>query len=129
MIDKLSSGVFRFHLTNAMIFSYAAVYLGELHGFYELFTWWDLVLHFWAGASLFHVLHHKVLQGDGLPHSFLVTFGMAASLLTSWEIFEFLMDYNFDLNMQKDGIQDTMEDLIVGKLGAFMVMFVAAVRE
>jgi hypothetical protein len=35
-----------------------------------------------------------------------------------WEIFEFAMDQTFGLNMQKSGLMDTMEDLIVDCIGA-----------
>jgi hypothetical protein len=35
-----------------------------------------------------------------------------------WEIFEFAMDSNFGLNMQKSGLVDTMWDLIVDAGGA-----------
>jgi hypothetical protein len=38
-----------------------------------------------------------------------------------WEIFEFLMDSLFGLNMQKSGLIDTMWDLIVDALGALVI--------
>jgi hypothetical protein len=40
------------------------------------------------------------------------------SLGTIWEIFEFLMDWNFGLNMQKSGLVDTMTDLMINAAGA-----------
>ena len=40
-----------------------------------------------------------------------------------WEIFEFGMDSLFGLNMQKSGMIDTMTDLIVDAVGAFVGAF------
>jgi hypothetical protein len=37
-----------------------------------------------------------------------------------WEIFEFAGDQLFGMNMQKEGLTDTMWDLIVDTLGAFV---------
>jgi hypothetical protein len=48
----------------------------------------------------------------------LMAFGLAVTVGACWEIFEFLMDQWFGLNMQKSGLQDTMEDLIVDVIGA-----------
>src|SRR5690606_8663277 len=31
--------------TLAVIFIYMSLFLGEVHGYYERFWWWDLVLH------------------------------------------------------------------------------------
>jgi hypothetical protein len=119
---KLTSKSLAAHLINFFAFVYASIYLGEFHGFYDLFYWWDMLLHGWAGVTLclflFDFLCREDSQGD--PHRInpLYALGLTASLLTSWEIFEFLMDSNFDLNMQKDGIKDTMEDIIFGKVTA-----------
>jgi len=29
-----------------LLFIYGALFLGDIHGYYEMFWWWDLVLHF-----------------------------------------------------------------------------------
>ncbi len=50
---------------------------------------------------------------------FSVSFSLAVGVL--WEIFEFLIDLIFGLNMQKSGLVDTMSDLIVDFLGACVV--------
>src|SRR5690606_1819277 len=52
---------------------------------------------------------------------FAFTFAVAAGAL--WEIFEFAMDQFFNLTMQKSGLMDTMGDLILNALGAFVTSF------
>ena len=52
--------------------------------------------------------------------AFIFAIGMGAI----WEIFEFIMDQSFGLNMQKSGLVDTMWDLIIDTVGA---MFIALV--
>ena len=47
-----------------------------------------------------------------------ITFALAVSVGTIWEIFEFLMDWFFGLNMQKSGLIDTMTDLLINASGA-----------
>ncbi|MEA3323353.1 MAG: hypothetical protein U9Q12_03965, partial [Patescibacteria group bacterium] len=50
---------------------------------------------------------------------FAVCFSMAVAVV--WEIFEYVMDIGFGTNMQKSGLVDTMEDLIVATIGALIV--------
>jgi hypothetical protein len=50
----------------------------------------------------------------------IITFGFAVSIGTIWEIFEFLMDWYFGLNMQSSGLVDTMTDLMVNAAGALV---------
>ena len=47
-----------------------------------------------------------------------ITFALAVSVGTIWEIFEFLADWFFGLNMQKSGLVDTMTDLMINATGA-----------
>ena len=50
----------------------------------------------------------------------IITLSLAVTVGTLWEIFEFLADWLFDLNMQKSGLIDTMTDLIVNLIGAII---------
>lgn len=106
---------------NGILFVYCSVYLGELHDFYNLLHWWDAMLHLWSGVALCYYLTKWYKQP---------WFALAASVsvLTTWELFEYIMDVNFELNMQKDGIKDTMEDLAIGKLGTFVGFFVYYIK-
>ena len=49
------------------------------------------------------------------------SFCFAVAIGVLWEIFEFTMDNLFGLNMQKSGLLDTMSDLIIDSIGAFLV--------
>lgn len=111
-------------------FLFAALFLGELGNFYEHFWWWDELLHLTSGLLLgmfglylIWVLNHNDHIELELSPGFicLFAFAFALSVGTLWEIFEFTMDNLFSLNMQKNGLQDTMKDLMVDALGALVV--------
>jgi len=118
---------FRF-LTTLLIFT--SLFLGEIHGYYTRFWWWDLVLHGGSGLlmGIFGFLLVHVLNQEedihlhltiGFVAFFAFTFSLAIGSL--WEIFEFAMDYFFGLNMQKSGLFDTMADLIVNAAGTLII--------
>jgi hypothetical protein len=107
------------------VFLYASFGLGEVRDFYERFWWWDLLLHGvsalivgsigFMGIYVFYMTKRiQVLPGWLAT----ITFALAVSLGTTWEIFEFLMDWFFGLNMQKSGLVDTMTDLMINATGA-----------
>lgn len=110
-----------------VIFVGATLFLGEVYDFYERFWWWDMVMH---GASAIgfgligFVLVFMMFQGDRYAAPpiavafFAFCFGITIG--TTWEIFEFFMDQAFGFNMQKSGLMDTMGDLIVDAVGAFI---------
>ncbi len=124
-----------FHLM-AVIFIFAAFYLGEVHHFYERIWWWDVALHTTAGLMmgivgflLVYILNEtsrvELKMNPGFIAFFAFTF--AVTIGTFWEIYEFSMDQIFGLNMQKpmwgdpSGLTDTMWDMIVNALGALVV--------
>lgn len=109
------------------LFFFASIFLGEALDFYERLWWWDIALHgssavgFGLTGFLFVFM---LFDGDrfAAPPSAIafITFCVAMTVGVIWEIFEFAMDVNFGLNMQKSGLGDTMGDLIVDALGAFI---------
>ena len=109
------------------IFVVASIFMGEAFDFYERVWWWDIALH---GSSaigfglLGFVFVLMMFEGDRFaapPWAMcLMAFGLAVTVGTCWEIFEFAMDQIFGLNMQKSGLIDTMWDLIVDVCGAFI---------
>lgn len=120
----------------AIVFMFAALFLGEVRNFYERFWWWDIALHTTSGLLLgilgfllIYVLNEvDRIDVHMLPRFvafFAFTFAVAMGAL--WEIFEFAMDRVFGMNMQKpmagdpSGLTDTMWDLIVDALGALAV--------
>lgn len=111
----------------AVVFVYASLFLGEVHGYYVRFWWWDAVLHIGSGFLLgilgfllVYVLNeHENVNMHMRPRFVaLFAFMFAVGMGAIWEIFEFAMDQLFGLNMQKSGLIDTMWDLIVDTIGA-----------
>ena len=120
----------------AIVFIYATLFLGEVHGYYIRFWWWDLVLHTSAGLLLgilgfllVYVMNANDKINLELTPGFIALFAFVFSIAFGviWEIFEFSMDNLFGLNMQKpmfndpSGLTDTMWDLIVDTLGALVI--------
>ncbi len=124
------------------IFLYCAIYLGEVRDFYYRYNSWDTILHMFSGGMLgtlgfsFVTLLNKT---DKIPMNLspffvaMFAFCFAITIGVFWEIYEFSFDGLLHLNMQKfmteDGImfvgrealRDTMEDLIVDGIGAFII--------
>jgi hypothetical protein len=127
-----------FHLA-AVVFAFASLYFGEIRGFYQKFWWWDIALHTSAGLLmgivgflLVYLLNEtkrvELQMTPGFISFFSFTF--AITIGTLWEIFEFSMDQLLGLNMQKpmlsdlSGLTDTMWDMIVNAIGAFVITFI-----
>lgn len=120
----------------ALVFVFAALFLGEVRGFYQRLWWWDIALHTTSGFLLgilgfllVFVLNEDERVDVHLQPRFIALFAclFAIALGALWEIFEFAMDQLFGLNMQKpmlgdpSGKTDTMWDLIVDTLGALVI--------
>lgn len=120
----------------AIVFIFASLFLGEIHGYYTRFWWWDIALHSGSGFLLgiigfllVHVLNETEDIGVHMKPGFVAFFAFmfAVGIGTLWEIFEFSMDSIFGTNMQKEmlgdtsGLTDTMWDLIVDALGALLI--------
>ena len=120
----------------SIIFVYATLFLGEVHGYYIRYWWWDLVLHASSGLLLgilgfllVYILNEKDDIDLELTPGFMALFAFAFAMAFGalWEIFEFSMDSVFGLSMQKpmfndpSGLSDTMWDLIVDAVGALVI--------
>jgi len=99
--------------------------LGELGAFYSKYWWFDLLLHDFSGFVIgivgfvwSYMLFYtsKIRAQPWFILFFTISLAMAAGAV--WEIFEFSMDQIFGFNMQKSGLKDTMEDLIVCMVGS-----------
>ncbi len=129
-------------------FLYCAIFLGEVRNFYYLIPQWDTVLHTFSGAALGMLGFSFVTllnRSDSVAFSLspvfvaLFAFGFAMSLGVAWEIYEFAMDGFLNTNMQKFALEtgealmgraavsDTMKDLIVDAVGAFVASAVGFV--
>lgn len=120
----------------AIAFVFASLFLGEVHGYYSRFWWWDIALHSGSGFLLgiigfllVYVLNETKDIGLHMKAGFVAFFAFlfAVGMGTLWEIFEFGMDSFFAMNMQKEmlgdpsGLTDTMWDLIIDTLGALVI--------
>jgi uncharacterized membrane protein YjdF len=140
----------KFNIPNYMailyfIFLYCAIYLGEVRSFYYLVPHWDTVLHVFSGAMLgafgyilVTELNESINTTVNLSPFFvaLFAFSFALSVGAIWEIYEFLGDVLFGLNMQKyrlengrllvgrEALKDTMKDLIIDSLSALAVVLI-----
>jgi uncharacterized membrane protein YjdF len=120
----------------AVVFVFASLFLGDIHGYYTRFWWWDVALHTSSGFLLgivgfllVHVLNETAEIGmkmkPGFVAFFALLFAMGAGVV--WEIFEFAADELLGTNMQKpmlddvSGLTDTMWDLIVDTLGGLTI--------
>ena len=120
----------------AVMFVFAALFLGEMQSYYERIWWWDIALHTSSGLLmgilgflLVYVLNESERIDLHMRPRFVAFFAFlfAVAVGTLWEIFEFAMDQTVGSNMQKpmfgdpSGLTDTMWDVIVNMLGALSV--------
>jgi len=117
----------------AVIFVFAALFLGEIRDYYDRFWWWDIALHTTSGFLLgilgfllVYVLNEDSRINLKMQPRFVALFAFifAVAIGVFWEIFEFIADRLAGTTMQKpmlgdpSGLTDTMWDLIVDVLGA-----------
>ena len=120
----------------AVVFVFAALFLGELQSYYERIWWWDIALHTSSGLLmgilgflLVYVLNEDERVDIYMRPRFVALFAFLFAVVvgTVWEIFEFAMDQLVGTNMQKpmlgdaSGLTDSMWDMIVNLLGALAI--------
>lgn len=145
MLVILAPTLFRNHLAVnippefqvlALLFSFAALFLGEIRSYYERIWWWDIALHISSGLLLgilgfllIFILNESRNIALHMRPRFVAFFAFlfAVAVGAVWEILEFSMDQLFGTNMQKpmfgdpSGLTDTMWDLIVDTIGALAI--------
>jgi len=96
-----------------LLFIFAAEILGEISAFYIKFPYWDTILHTLngflcaaIGFSLVEIMNdNKKLRFELSPlFMAVVAFCFSMTIGVAWEIFEFLMDTFYHLDMQKDTV-------------------------
>ena len=131
-----------------IVFLYCAIFLGEVRSFYYLFPRWDSILHFFSSmmTGFFGLMVVTILNRDrhvsmNLSPLFVCLFAFCFSVTIGslWEIYEFLGDGLFGLNMQKfmtaqgellvghNALRDTMKDIIVDVLGALLASVIGMI--
>ena len=127
------------------LFLYCAIYLGEVRSFYYTVPHWDTILHVFSGAmlgalgfSFINFLNKTEHFNVHMSPIFVVTFAFCFAVTTGvfWEVYEFVADVIMGTNMQKFGteegelflgqaaLKDTMKDLIVDTIGAFVMSII-----
>lgn len=110
-----------------IVFIFAAQWLGSYRGFYGHLFFWDVLLHGSSGVFIGYVAliilisldrDHTLFKQDkkGVIIAFILAVGIAGAGI--WEIIEFTGDTFLNTNAQLGSLQDTMEDIICGTLGA-----------
>jgi hypothetical protein len=109
------------------MFIFAAEILGEINKYYLIFPEWDTMLHtlngFLAAAigfSLVNLLNKSSRFTFQLSPLFLaiVAFCFSMTIGVVWEFFEFFMDMNFGLDMQKDTVVHAISSVMLNPTGA-----------
>ena len=124
------------------VFLYCAIYLGEVRSFYYIIPYWDTILHAFSGAmlgtlgfSIISVFNNAQRVDFQLSPFFVAMFAFCFALTVGalWEIYEYVFAGLLSLNMQKfmekDGVllvgrealMDTMHDIIVDAVSAFII--------
>ncbi len=96
----------------AMIFAFFSLYLGSYLNFYELFGWWDVLLHFSSGILLgltsIIIINFFIVTNFGKSKNskeilFIVVMGVLTSLSIAvfWEFYEYGYDQITGGNMQR----------------------------
>ena len=105
-----------------LLFIFSAEILGEISSFYEIFPFWDTVLHtmngFLAAAigfSLVDLLNRSDRVKVELSPLYLaiVAFCFSMTIGVIWEFFEFGMDQVFGFDMQKDAIVHSISSVML----------------
>lgn len=122
----------------SIVFVFLAQYLGEIKKFYQIFWWWDLLLHAIFGSYLviiaLYSLRGTIRKGQEITKqrftlfAIIFAFSFSIALGTLWEIFEFAGDYLFETKMVKGGIEDTSTDLLIKVLAAFVTSIICYFR-
>ncbi|HKL23251.1 MAG TPA: hypothetical protein VJ895_00700 [Candidatus Nanoarchaeia archaeon] len=112
-----------------ILFIYASLFLGEIKRFYDLFWWWDIILHALSGIAfgclgfIILFLLNKANKIKANPFWIcLFALAFASFIAVIWEIFEFFMDQIWGTYMQRS-LFNTMTDLVVGIGGAAIAIW------
>ena len=148
LVRKVNLNIPSFMIVVYALFVYCAIYLGEVRNFYYAIPHWDTILHTFSGValgalgfSIFSLLNKTETVGFTLSPVFVALFAFcfAVTIGVIWETIEFAIDYFLNTNMQRfaratgellmgqAALIDTMKDLLVDSLGAFVISTVGYV--
>lgn len=131
IVPSFAQVAFRIEIPSALeviilVFIFAAEILGEVNEFYIKIPNWDTMLHtlngFLAAAigfSLVNLLNEDKRLSFNLSPFFVavVAFCFSMTIGVLWEFFEFFMDINFAMDMQKDTIIHNINSVMLNPDG------------
>lgn len=131
-VPEIFTKITRVKITNGgrvtyTVFIFGTQWLGTYLRLYDSLIWWDIMLHFSSGILLGYVgillliwLDKDNLTAGNNKLIMIVLFSFLVSISGAvfWEIMEFLSDTFIGSNTQLGSLQDTMEDMIYGTIGA-----------
>ncbi|MGN0072465.1 MAG: hypothetical protein ACI36W_01490 [Coriobacteriales bacterium] len=106
-----------------LLFVFAAEILGEIGGYYQVFPWWDTMLHtLWGflaaaiGFAMVDLLNRDPSIKFDLSPVFCAVVAVCFSMTVGvvWEFFEFSMDRFFSFDMQKDTVVNGFASVMLG---------------
>lgn len=112
-----------------VLFIFGCQWLGTYLRFYDIFFWWDILLHFTSGILLGYIgliliftLDQKRLLFQNQAYEIIIIFTMLTALSGSviWEIMEYSSDSLFGSFTQLGSLGDTMQDMIYGTVGGIL---------
>lgn len=114
-----------------IIFTFFAQFLGAMLDMYTKIPIYDKILHLSSGILLVFLGHYayelltRKYENINVPLKIELFFCSLFSIASAgiWEIWEYSGDVLFNLSSQKDGINDTMTDIISGTIGAIIGTF------
>lgn len=117
--------------TGIVLFTFAAMYLGNLSGYYSIFPWWDVMLHSTSGFMLgligfllFYSLNRDRDFVFNLNYICIALFAFCFAMTCGviWEFYEYFCDCFLGMNLQRSFFAEDMKDLnnYLNSYGRFM---------
>lgn len=109
--------------------------IASLAGWYELFWWLDIPVHFLGGVaitfSMIIVLKDFQTQGkfnsSWTPLTILILLAFAALAAVGWELFEFACDAYLHTHTQTS-VLDSIKDICMGLMGGGLVAILTSLK-
>ncbi len=133
-IPSICEKIFNFTMPSFLeeiiiVFIFCSQWLGSYFRFYDIFSWWDILLHTASGfiisycaVIILYVFDREgtLLKSENYRFVALFTFIASTASACIWEIFEFTSDILLKTNTQHGSLQDTMTDMIVCVIGGLI---------
>jgi hypothetical protein len=126
LIGRLSKTHVPRPLEFAVVLGMALQFISESTKLFELFTYWDKIVHptliaLTAMIGVWLLLGYAEAFGKRIPIHLGAAFGLLLGMSVGafWEFVEFASDWFGDANLQKSNA-DTLTDIIANDLGAFV---------